>query len=130
MSTTSFDVSDISGANRAHEPAAPRTPGPAPYRDEDFPGCESFPLPASGLEHYEGRLEFWDGATETAWKVCEPTSVYHEEPSRLLAQMAGQFAMLRGSRIATFRLGGPVAGGRGGAQALADAGRRGAVPAS
>ena len=35
---------------------------PAPYRDEDFPGCESFPLPASGLEHYEGRLEFWDGA--------------------------------------------------------------------
>ena len=108
MSAASFDVSEVSdapavsGADRAHEPTAPRTPGPAPYRDEDFPGCESFPLPAGRLEHYEGRLEFWDGATETAWKVCEPTSVYHEEPSRLLAQMAGQFAMLRGSRIATF----------------------------
>ena len=103
MSTASFDVSgvsDVSGANRAHEPAAPRTPGPAPYRDEDFPGCESFHLPASGLEHYEGRLEFWDGSTETAWKVCEPTSIEHEGPSRRLVEMATRFAMLRGSRIA------------------------------
>ena len=105
MSAASLDVSDIldvSGANRAREPAAPHTPEPAPYRDEDFPGCESFHLPAGELESYEGRLEFWDGATETAWKVCEPTTIDHEEPSRLLAQMAGQFAMLRGSRIACF----------------------------
>ena len=99
MSTASFDVS---GANHAREPAAPRTPGPAPYRDEDFPGCESFHLPAGRLESYEGRLEFWDGTTETAWKVCEPTTIDHEEPSRLLAQTAGRFAMLRGSRIACF----------------------------
>ena len=55
-----------------------RDPGPRAYRDEDFPGCESFHLPAGELEHYEGRLEFWDGDTETAWKVCEPTSIYHE----------------------------------------------------
>ena len=100
MSAASFDVSemsdvsDISGANR--------TRGPAPYRDEDFPGCESFPLPASGLEHYEGRLEFWDGATETAWKVCEPTSIYHEGPSRRLGRMAERVASLRGSAIETF----------------------------
>ena len=91
MSAASFDA-----------PAADRTLGPAAYRDEDFPGCESFPLPASELDGYEGRLEFWDGVTETAWKVCEPTSIQHEEPSRLLVQMAGQFAMLRGSRIACF----------------------------
>ena len=57
------------------------------YRPEDFPGCESFHLPASELDHYEGRLEFWDGVTETAWKVCEPTSIQHEAPCRL-AQMA------------------------------------------
>ena len=75
---------------------------PARYGPEDFPGCESFYLPANELEHYEGRLEFWDGGTETAWKVCEPTSIYHEKPSRLLGQMAGRFAMLRGSRIACF----------------------------
>ena len=79
-----------------------RESGPVRYRDEDFPGCESFHLPASELDTYEGRLEFWDGATETAWKVCEPTSIQHEQPSRQLAQMAGQFAMVRGSRIASF----------------------------
>ena len=75
---------------------------PAGYGPEDFPGCESFRLPANELEHYEGRLEFWDGDTETAWKVCEPTSIYHEQPSRLLGQMAGRFAMLRGSRITCY----------------------------
>ena len=94
MSTASLDISDQSRARRTH--------GPAAYRDEDFPGCESFHLPASALEHYEGRLEFWDGDTETAWKVCEPTSIYHEQPSRMLVQMTGRFAMLRGSPIACF----------------------------
>ena len=79
-----------------------RTSGPAAYRDEDFPGCESFHLPAGELERYEYRLEFWDGATETAWKVCEPTSIQHEEPSRQLVQMATRFQMLRGSRIACY----------------------------
>ena len=76
-----------------------RVLGSAAYRHEDFPGCESFHLPAGEVDRYEGRREFWDGVTETAWKVCEPTSIRHEQPSRKLAQMAGQFAMLRGSRI-------------------------------
>ena len=94
MSAASFDVSGVSGAHR--------TRGPAPYRDEDFPGCESFPLPAGELEHYEGRLEFWDGETETAWKVSEPTSIQHEGPSRLLVEMATRVAALRGTRILCF----------------------------
>ena len=99
MSTAPFDVSghvsaDVSGADR--------TRGPAAYRDEDFPGCESFHLPARELVHYEGRLEFWDGATETAWKVCEPTSIYHERPSRRLARMAERVESLRGSAIESF----------------------------
>ena len=79
-----------------------RVLGPAAYRDEDFPGCESFPLPASELDRYEGRLEFWDGVTETAWKVSEPTSIQHEQPSRRLVRMAGEFMMLRGSAIECF----------------------------
>ena len=91
MSAASFDA-----------PGADRVLGSAAYRLEDFPGCESFHLPASELDHYEGRLEFWDGVTETAWKVCEPTSIQHEQPSRQLAQIAGQLAMLRGSRIVCF----------------------------
>ena len=79
-----------------------REPQATRYRDEDFPGCESFQLPASELDHYEYRLEFWDGATETAWKVCEPTSIQHEEPSRRLVQMAERVASLRGSAIECF----------------------------
>ena len=79
-------------------------PWPAPAGEDDmgFPGCESFHLPASEIEHYEGRLEFWDGRTETAWKVCEPTSIQHEGPSRRLVEMATRVAALRGSRIACF----------------------------
>ena len=91
MSAASFDVS-----------GATRDLGSRTYRAEDFPGCESFHLPASEIDTYEGRLEFWDGATETAWKVCEPTSIQHEGPSRRLVQMATRFEMLRGSRIACF----------------------------
>ncbi len=75
---------------------------PAEYRAEDFPGCESFHLPASEIDHYEGRLEFWDGPTETAWKVCDPTSIYHEQPSRRLVRMAERVAALRGSAIECF----------------------------
>ena len=80
---------------------APRS-SPAGYGPEDFPGCESFHLPAGALERYEGRLEFWDGETETAWKVCEPTTIEHEAPTRRLAQMATRVVALRGSPIACF----------------------------
>ena len=75
---------------------------PAVYHDADFPGCESFHLPASEIDHYDGRLEFWDGYTETAWKVSEPTSIQHEGPSRRLVGMAERVASLRGSRITSF----------------------------
>ena len=77
---------------------ADRDLGPATYRDEDFPGCESFHLPANELDGYEGRLEFWDGVTGTACKVCEPTSIQHEQPTSQLVQMATRFEILRGSR--------------------------------
>ena len=86
MSAASFDA-----------PGTDRVPAPGAYRDEDFPGCESFHLPASEVDHYDGRLEFWDGDTETAWKVCEPTSIQHEGPSRRLVRMAERVASLRGS---------------------------------
>ena len=79
-----------------------REPRSTRYRDEDFPGCESFHLPAGELEHYEYRLEFWDGDTETAWRVCEGASIEHEAPSRRLVQMAERVASLRGSRIACY----------------------------
>jgi len=75
--------------------------GPGAYRDEDFPGCESFPLPASEIDDYDGRLEFWDGETETAWRIPE-TPIQHERPSRQFVQVSVQFEMVRGSRISHY----------------------------
>ena len=90
-----------SSATSARPPSgAPRSSSsPIAYGPEDFPGCEPFHLPAVELEGYEGRLEFWDGRTETAWKVCEPTTIDHELPSRRLPWVARALASLRGSEI-------------------------------
>ena len=51
-----------------------------------FPGCKPVRLPRTEIERFEGRLEYWDTATETAW-ICEPTTPYHERPSRLLTKL-------------------------------------------
>ena len=94
------DHASITDPARQHSDA--RRPVPVAYGPEDFPGCESFHLPASEVDDYERRLEFWDAGTETAWMVSEPTSIQHEEPSRRLVEMATRVAVLRGSRIVSF----------------------------
>ena len=92
-----------SSATRRQPPArAPRSsPSTVPCRPEDFPGCESFHLPAREVNLHEGRFEFWDGRTETAWRVRD-VSIQHDGPSRRLVQMVERVASLRGSRIACF----------------------------
>ena len=92
-----------SSATRRRQPArAPRpAPSTAPFRPDDFPGCESFHLPARKVDLYDGRLEFWDGRTETAFRACD-VSPHHEGPSRRLVQMAERVASLRGSPIRCF----------------------------
>ena len=74
----------------------------ARYGPEDFPGCEAFHLPAAELEAYEGRLEFWDGRTHTAWRVSEGASVEHEEPVGMLPYAMRELAALRGSPVKCF----------------------------
>ena len=64
----------------------------------EFPGCKPYRLTREQLGDFEGRLEFWDAATETAW-VCEPTSPYHEAPSQILSAVADRIASVRGSPI-------------------------------
>ena len=94
-----------SSANPPRPPSggAPRPSSSLPaFGPEDFPGCEAFHLPAAELERYEGRLEFWDGRTHTAWRVSEPTTIWHEAPTWLLSRVAERFASLRGSRIECF----------------------------
>ena len=85
---------------------SPRDPRPPPlpeaFGPDDFPGCEPFRLPATELDLYEGRLEVWDARTETAWKVSQPTTIYHERPARRLSRLAERIESLRGSRIDSF----------------------------
>ena len=93
-----------SSSSTREQPRArvPRSsPSTAPCRPDDFPGCESFHLPAREVDLYDGRLEFWDGRTETAWRVRD-VSLQHDGPSRRLVEMATRVATLRGSRIACF----------------------------
>ena len=53
------------------------------------------------IDRFEGRLEYWDSATETAW-ICEPTTPYHERPSRLLTRLAELIGRVRGSPIESY----------------------------
>ena len=78
------------------------SPAPASAREPDLPGCEPFPLPADAVDDYDGRFEFWDRRTETGWKVREPTSIWHEQPTRRLTRLVERVASLRGSPIECF----------------------------
>ena len=89
----------VARQTRASAPAQP--PLPASERPPDLPGCRPFHLPASQLDTWESRIEVWDGRTETAW-VCEPATIYHEQPTRRLAQAASRIALMRGSPIESF----------------------------
>ena len=89
------------GADEA--PRRPRKPlvSYPPASELAFPGCKPVRLPREELELYDGRLEFWDGATETAW-VCEPNSPYHEKPGGALPSLAERIAQVRGSPITCY----------------------------
>ena len=71
---------------------------PAP---PEFPGCRAVRITRDAIAGFEGRIEYWDAATETAWMVCEPTTVYHEGPGQRLAHLAALIAAGRGSPITT-----------------------------
>ena len=72
---------------RAPDPSAP-----------DLPGCRPMRLRRRDLDTFEGRFEYWDGATETAW-VMDPTGLPHERPSERLAGFCALIAAARGSPI-------------------------------
>ena len=89
MSTTKTAI----GPRRSGAEAA----RPAP----EFPGCTPVHLPADEIERSDQRLEYWDGATETAW-ICEPASPYHERPSGRLTRLTERIAQLRGAPIESY----------------------------
>jgi len=89
------------GPVAARREAAPAYPERAP-RVPQFPGCRPMPLKREDIATYEGRFEFWDAATETAWVVCEPAGMYHEHPSQRLRELMTMVAQARGSPIEAF----------------------------
>ena len=103
---------------------------PATARPPDLPGCEPFHLPESALDAYDGHLEFWDGSSETAWKTREPTSTWHERPTRRLSGAGRANRLAARLRDPVPRVGGSAAYGRGGPQAVDHAGRRNPVSAT
>ena len=65
-----------------------------------FPGCRRTSLRRGQLPTWERRFEYWDGDTETAWEVREPTSATHEQPKERLAGLSELIAQTRGAPIA------------------------------
>ena len=68
----------------------------------EFPGCRATTISREDIETWEGRIEFWDADTETAWMVREPTGAAHEQPSQRLAGLGQLIAAVRGSPIECF----------------------------
>ena len=67
----------------------------------EFPGCRPVRIARDAIADYDGRIEYWDAATETAWVAREPTTVYHEGPGQQLSGLLTRIAAVRGAPILT-----------------------------
>lgn len=95
-------MADFEPELRLPRAVAPAAPASASALSADaFAGCTPRRVPRSEIETWEGRLEFWDAATEIAW-VAEPTTPYHEKPSRRLTALMDRIAAERGSAIVCY----------------------------
>ena len=68
----------------------------------DLPGCRPIRLKRRDLDTWDGRFEYWDGDTETAWVMRDPTGIPHEHPSQRLTAFCTLIAAARGSPIESF----------------------------
>ena len=67
----------------------------------EFPGCRPVRITRDAIEDHEGRFEYWDAKTETAWVAREPTTVWHEGPGQQLGALLTRIAAVRGAPILT-----------------------------
>lgn len=84
--------------------ARPRAGAAAPASttvSHEFPGCRPVRISRDEIADYDGRLEYWDADTETAWVVRAPTSPWHELPGQRLARLTERIAAARGAAIET-----------------------------
>ena len=87
-------------------PSPAASPAATPARnavepDPEFPGCRAVRITRDAIADFDGRIEYWNADTETAWMVREPTTVYHEGPGQRLARLVELIAAGRGSPITT-----------------------------
>ena len=94
---TSRRLAKPAGSAGASVPARTDHPESAP----EFPGCRPVRISRDAIEDHEGRIEYWDAETETAWVVREPVSVWHEGPGQQLAALLTRIAAVRGAPILT-----------------------------
>ena len=71
----------------------------ADHSAPDLPNCRPVPLKREDLDTHDERFEYWDGDTETAWVLRDPTGFAHEHPSQRLAGLVQILAGMRGSPI-------------------------------
>ena len=81
---------------------APSSPESGDASEPDLPGCRPIPLRRRDLDTWDGRFEYWDGATETAWVVRDPTGLAHEQPAGRLVELCTQIAQARGAAIGCY----------------------------
>ena len=83
--------------------AAASAPARTDYRKSTlkFPGCRPVRITRDAIEDHDGRIEYWDAKTETAWVAREPVSVWHEGPGQQLAALLTRIAAVRGAPILT-----------------------------
>ena len=84
------------GQDRASDLADPIDAPP------EFPGCRAIRLTRDAVEDFDGRLEYWEASSETAWMIAEPTTIAHEGPTRRLGRLAELIAAVRGSPIDSY----------------------------
>ncbi|MYD85426.1 MAG: hypothetical protein F4018_11710 [Acidobacteria bacterium] len=95
-------------ARAARSTSDRNTPASAPGRDRrtpaglQFPGCRPITLRRDQLADFDGRLEYWEARTQTAWVLAEPTGGIHESTSRRLPELARLIATVRGAPIRAF----------------------------
>ena len=82
-------------------PSVSGAPTPEPSAP-DLPGCRPIRLKRRDLDTWDGRFEYWDGDTETAWVMRDPTGIPHEHPSQRLAAFCTLIAAARGAPIESF----------------------------
>ena len=64
-------------------------------------GCRPLPMSSREIGPYEGRYEYWDGATELA-RGARDVSARHEEPCGRLVELVKDIGKMRGRPISLY----------------------------